>query len=121
MERELGHCLTCARPFTDRRSWRARSVSSEVKYCSDGCRRAKPRASDRALEEQLLSLLSRQAAQSLPLKVIEERLQVSGERARRRLMWAARRLALRGDLTFSQRGRVVDPGRARGPVVVSKA
>ena len=121
MERELGHCRTCARPFTDRRAWRARDLSHEVKYCSDGCRRAKPRARDRQLEERLLALLAEASGARLPLAALEERLGAREEGERRRLMWAATRLAVRGAVILSQGGRAVDPGRARGPLMIQES
>jgi len=34
-------CATCARPFAWRRKWAA--VWDEVRYCSDRCRRERPR------------------------------------------------------------------------------
>jgi hypothetical protein len=35
-------CLTCGRPFTWRKKWEA--CWEEVKYCSDRCRRHRPKA-----------------------------------------------------------------------------
>ena len=34
-------CITCGRPFTWRKKWE--KVWSEVRYCSDRCRGARPR------------------------------------------------------------------------------
>ncbi|WP_082181820.1 DUF2256 domain-containing protein [Aestuariivita boseongensis] len=34
-------CLTCGRPFTWRKKWER--VWDEVKYCSDRCRRERPK------------------------------------------------------------------------------
>ncbi|MDX1905967.1 MAG: DUF2256 domain-containing protein [Bacteroidia bacterium] len=36
-------CLTCGRPFSWRKKWE--KVWDEVKYCSERCRRQKPRPS----------------------------------------------------------------------------
>lgn len=35
-------CTTCGRPFTWRKAWE--KVWNEVRYCSDRCRREKPKA-----------------------------------------------------------------------------
>ncbi|MDF1521623.1 MAG: DUF2256 domain-containing protein [Trueperaceae bacterium] len=37
-------CAVCGRPFADRGSWRRRGVWSEVRYCSDACRRRRREA-----------------------------------------------------------------------------
>jgi len=118
MESLLGHCATCARPFHDRKSWRARAVSHEVKYCSASCRRAKPKAWDRALEERLSALLAEAQPARQELKSVVERLGLEAERERQRLVWAMRRLAVQGLISLYQEGRAVEPGSAKGPLAL---
>jgi hypothetical protein len=36
-------CLTCGRPFANRKSWESRGQWEEIKYCSDKCRKNKPK------------------------------------------------------------------------------
>ncbi|MEM9556776.1 MAG: DUF2256 and DUF3253 domain-containing protein [Acidobacteriota bacterium] len=109
-------CATCGRSF----AWRARwaRVWDEVRYCSARCRREKPSALDRALETAILDLLATRAvgATICPSEaaraVRRDAWRPLMERARR----AARRLVARGELEITQRGQVVDPSTAKGPI-----
>jgi hypothetical protein len=89
-----------------------------VRYCSAACRRRRLTGTDRALEREIVSLLSgRAAAASIcpseaARAVAPESWRELMEPARR----AARRLAAAGRLVILQRGRPVDPSRARGPI-----
>lgn len=101
-----------------RSSW-ARSWD-QVRWCSDGCRRRGVGEVDRALEAAILELLAArpEGATICPSEaarsVAPERWRAEMERARR----AARRLVAAGRVEITQRGRVVDPSTARGPVRV---
>jgi hypothetical protein len=96
--------------MTWRKAWE-RSFD-QVRYCSKACRRARLTAGDVALEAEVLAALraSRRGA------VIDPEQAVGGERESVRR--AVRRLAVRGEVEVVQRGRVVDPSRARGPLGV---
>jgi hypothetical protein len=107
-----------------RRAW-ARDWD-EVRWCSDGCRRrrsevAGPDGIGRRLEGAILDLLAgrRSGATICPSEAARA---VGGEapEAWRPLMEpareAARRLAAAGELDVVQRGVVVDPSTARGPI-----
>lgn len=95
----------------------------EVRWCSDACRRRKVTPTDLALEEAVLALLGLRPA-GASICPSEAARQVGGEEedawrpllepARR----AARRLVARGTVEITQRGAVVDPSTARGPIRV---
>lgn len=104
-------CEQCGRRFGWRRKW-ARTWD-EVRYCSDRCRRQTTRSLDETLERAIDAFLSRRAvdASLCPSEVAravspkEWRTLMDPTRA------AARRMAARGELVFTQGGRIVDPRR----------
>ncbi len=134
---EAKHCAVCGRTFTWRRKW-ARDWRA-VRYCSEQCRRRGLRAEDAALERAILELLGERGA-GKSICPSEAAMRVAAERPPRQLgrpgahsprdggdeaLWralmeparmAGRRLAARGELEWLQRGMVVDPDHARGPV-----
>ena len=90
----------------------------QIKVCSQACRKRGVRALDRALEASILELLAERAAQATicpseaARAVHPEAWQEQMERARS----AARRLVAAGQVEITQKGRVVDPSSARGPI-----
>ena len=106
--------------MTPRRRWRGQT--GPVRYCSAACRRRGVTAADRSLEAAIIALLETrsqgsticpsEAVRALDPGVTGEALRAQMEPARR----AARRLVNAGRLDIIQRGRVVDPSTARGPV-----
>lgn len=103
--------------------WRKRWARTweEVRWCSDGCRARGLDGDDAALERAILALLARRArgATICPSEAAravhgsnEARWRAAMEAARA----AGRRLANRGLVEFVQRGEVVAPSTARGPV-----
>lgn len=114
-------CATCGRVFAWRRKWA--DEWDEVRYCSRACARAKPTDIDRRLEKAILHLLDRRGRTGSICPSEAARV-VGGddwrtlmERSRR----AARRLMAAGAVDIIQRGRVVDPSTARGPIRVRLA
>jgi hypothetical protein len=109
-------CQTCGRRIVWRKAWE-RSWD-EVKFCSDACRKRKPGKHDRALEDSILDLLRQRArdATICPSEaarlVFPETWQDHMEAARQ----AARRLVAAGKIVITQRGQVVDPSTAKGPI-----
>ncbi len=112
-------CATCGRTIEWRRKWER--VWEQVRYCSDGCRRAKPGDGDRALEAAILDLLAARGA-GKTICPSEAARRVAGDA---REQWeplmeparaAARRLVSAGRIVITQGGRVVDPSHARGPI-----
>ena len=109
-------CRSCGRAITWRKKWE-RSWD-DVRYCSDACRRAKVSPTDTALEGAILTLLAQRStgATICPSEaarlVAPENWQPLMEPARR----AARRLVASGEIEITQRGQVVDPSTAKGPI-----
>ena len=105
--------------------WRKRWARNweEVRYCSDACRRQKPDATDRALESAILELLeARPREATICPSEAARRVYSTGdwrglmEPARR----AARRLVDQGRVVIKQRGQVVDPSTAKGPIRIAR-
>jgi hypothetical protein len=112
------HCASCGRAIEWRRKW-ARDWD-EVRFCSDACRRRKVRPVDRELEAAIIELLGRRAAGATicPSEVAKA---VGGDDWRDLMepaRAAARRLVVAGEVEITQRGRVVDPSTAKGPIRV---
>lgn len=110
-------CASCGRTITWRKAW-ARDWA-QVRYCSAACRKRRVRPIDRDLEDAIIGLLARRAggATICPSEVARE---VAGDEGWHDLMEparrAARRLVARGEVEITQRGRVVDPSTAKGPI-----
>ena len=112
-------CAGCGRAFAWRPSLAA--AWSEVRWCSDACRRRGVRAVDRALEAAITELLDARVARAADATICpSEAAQHVDADGWRELMEPARRAARRmvaaGTLEIVQGGRVVDPSRARGPI-----
>jgi hypothetical protein len=121
MSRDDKICVSCGRRMAWRKKWAA--VWDEVRYCSDACRTRRVRPVDRELEAAIRALLvSRPAASSIcpseaARAVAPDLWRPLMEPARA----AARRLAAQGEVEIIQRGSVVDPTAARGPIRVRRA
>lgn len=97
---------------------------SEVRYCSDACRRNRLNATDEALEQTILSLLSARArgatiCPSEAARAIAPHGDWSSLMPRARN--AARRLVNSGHIVITQSGRIVDPSTAKGPIRLRQA
>jgi hypothetical protein len=112
-------CVACGRAIEWRKKW-ARDWE-QVRYCSDGCRRAKPGEQGRALEAAILELLAQRGA-GKTICPSEAARRVGGDV---RKEWeplmeparaAARRLVAAGRIVITQGGHVVDPSHAKGPI-----
>lgn len=113
-------CASCGREM----QWRAKWAADwpDVKYCSDACRSRGITETDRELERTILALLGARAATSTICPSDAARA-IGGEEwrdlmepARR----AARRLVTAGEVDITQRGQVVDPSRAKGPIRIRR-
>ena len=114
-------CASCGREIQWRKKWEKNW--DEVKYCSDACRRRGIRPVDEKLTASIRELLDARAA-SATICPSEAARAVGGEDwrdlmepARR----AARRLVAAGEVEITQRGQVVDPSTAKGPIRIRKA
>ena len=113
-------CAACGRVMTWRKSWERNW--DDVKYCSDGCRKRKVSSTDSELAKSILTMLDQRKV-GATICPSEAARSVGGddwrelmEPARR----AARRLVDSGDVEITQKGRVVDPSRARGAIRIRR-
>ena len=113
-------CAVCGRTITWRKKWERNWES--VRYCSDKCRRNKAAAADTTLEDRILDTLSQRAATATicPSEVARD---LGGEQWRELMepvRQAARRLVAGGQVEITQRGAVVDPSTAKGPIRIRR-
>ncbi|MEM7705177.1 MAG: DUF2256 and DUF3253 domain-containing protein [Pseudomonadota bacterium] len=117
-ERESKNCRVCGRVITWRKKW-ARDWD-QVRYCSKACSQSGLRDEDQELEAAIVTLLSERAAGATICPSEAARRVAPDEDNWRPLMertrMAARRLHHVGRLEILQRGRPIDPSRAKGPV-----
>jgi len=109
-------CVSCGRKMKWRKSWEKNW--DDVRYCSDACRRAKVTDTDRVLEAAIQTLLDQRSRDSTICP--SEAARVVGGDEWRDLMEpsrrAARRLVAQGVVEITQKGKVVDPSTAKGPI-----
>lgn len=115
------NCKTCGREFQWRKKWERNW--DEVVYCSKKCSSQKPNQIDTKIEDAIISLLAKRSkssticpSEAVRLVFTEEDWQSQMERTR----CAARRLALKGIITISQKGKQVDPSSFKGPIRLKK-
>ena len=114
-------CTSCGREMQWRRKWA--SNWDEVRYCSDACRRRGVSDVDVRLTASIRELLAARA-QDATICPSEAARAVGGEEWRELLepaRRAARRLVADGEVEITQRGTVVDPSTARGPIRIRRA
>lgn len=115
-------CASCGRRMEPRRG--DRGQPDERRYCSAACRKRKVRPVDRELEAAILELLSGRAGGASICPSEAARAVAEGEDAWKELMEparrAARRLVAAGEVEITQKGRVVDPSTAKGPIRVRR-
>ncbi|MDH3298947.1 MAG: DUF2256 and DUF3253 domain-containing protein [Acidimicrobiia bacterium] len=124
-------CSTCGRTIEWRRKWA--DDWDQVRYCSQRCRRSRPGPVDRALEAAIVELLAaRPASSTVCPSEAARRVATAGDdgaddadRHGNDEGWrdvmeparaAARRLVADGQVVIKQRGRMVDPSTAKGPI-----
>jgi len=113
-------CKRCGRAFSWRKKWER--DWDAVKYCSDACRGEKPSGADSQLEAAILELLAErgrdkticpsEAAKVVGGKDSRHDWETLMEPARA----AARRLVAAGRIVITQKGNIVDPSKAKGPI-----
>lgn len=102
--------------------WRAKWAKNwdAVRYCSDGCRKGLGDV-DRALEAAIVALLGQRAAgASICPSEAARAVAADWEPLMERARMAARRLVAAGAAVITQRGVVVEPSTAKGPIRVRK-
>lgn len=114
-------CLSCGRIIDWRKKWE--DCWDEIRYCSARCRSSKPNATDLRLEEAILKLLSQRARHTTICPSEAARLVFADSEWRdqmERTRCAARRLFARGKIDILQKGQIVDPSTAKGPIRLRK-
>ena len=113
---EPKHCKSCGRRFEWRKKWA--DDWAQVGYCSAACRRRKVKPFDRKLEAAILDLLAQRARSSsiCPSEVARDECGPEWRKEMESVRRAGRRLALEGAIEVTQKGKVVDPSDAKGPI-----
>ncbi|GBF50986.1 hypothetical protein LPTSP4_25170 [Leptospira ryugenii] len=108
-------CTVCGRSFSYRKKWE--KVWDEVLYCSDACRRSKSVEAKLNYEEAILSLLRTRStmASICPSEVLSSEEKTDKEKMEL-VRRAARRLANKGQITITQKGKAIDPDSFKGPI-----
>ncbi|MEQ8842228.1 MAG: DUF2256 and DUF3253 domain-containing protein [Acidimicrobiales bacterium] len=114
-------CASCGREMVWRKAW-AKNWD-EVKYCSEACRRRKIGPADTALENAIVELLDQRAngATICPSEAARLVDPVGWRELMTPVRSAANRLVANGQIEIVQRGRVVDPSSAKGPIRLRRA
>ena len=114
-------CAVCGRAITWRKKWER--DWDQITLCSDACRRGKLTDTDRSLEAAILRLLRARAggATICPSEAAREVFGTLWEPEMERARRAARRLVAQGGVVITQRGSVVDPSTAKGPIRIKLA
>ena len=110
-------CAACGRTIRWRQKW-ARDWDA-VRYCSEQCRRRRVGAVDKALEAKIINLLRKRARGATICPSEAARAVASGDEWRSLMeptRRAARRLVSQNKLEITQKGRIVDPSTAKGPI-----
>ena len=121
MPHEDKSCQACGRTIQWRKKW-AKNWD-QVKWCSDRCKRQKVRPLDQKLEEVIEKLLQgREASKSIcPSEAAKSVDPLNWRELLDPARSAARRLVTAGTHEITQKGQVVDPSRARGPIRIRRA
>lgn len=105
-------CLRCGREIQPRKKWIGQF--EQIKYCSQRCRSDK---SQDHYENDILQLLERRGYDKTicPSEVLPEELK-SHRETMEKVRSAARRLVAKKLIVIMQKGVVVDPSTAKGPI-----
>lgn len=109
-------CASCGRRIEWRKKWERNW--DDIRYCSDACRRRKVSASDRALENKIRELLDARSrdATICPSDVARAMSDDNWRELMEPVRKAARRMVDAGEVEITQKGSVVDPSTAKGPI-----
>lgn len=109
-------CATCGRRIVWRAKWR--DCWDGVRYCSERCRRNKPGIRGDATEQAILDLLAarKNGATICPSEVARMLHTDDWSEHMEEAREAARRLVAQGKIDITQRGIIVEPSTAKGPI-----
>lgn len=112
-------CEVCGRRIEWRRKW-ARDWDG-VKYCSSRCR-GRRGESRGEFEPLILALLDKRAAGATicPSEVARAHSPDDWRGMLEAVRRAARRLVAKGEVVITQKGQVVDPSTAKGPIRIRR-
>lgn len=113
-------CASCGRRMEWRKAW-AKNWD-EVRYCSDACRRRKVRPVDRELEAAIIELLHQRegGATICPSEAAKAVAHDDWRDLMEVARCAARRLVADGRVVITQKGKIVDPSTAKGPIRIRR-
>lgn len=116
-------CQSCGRVIEWRKKWER--DWENIRYCSTSCRKRGVTRVDQQLEETILELLAQRPVSATICPSEAARAVTGGEGEGWRALMeparrAARRLAGRDQVEITQRGKVVDPSTARGPIRIRR-
>lgn len=116
---EFKHCKVCGRKFFWQKRWE--KDWTEIKVCSQKCRRQKVQQVDLALEAAILELIAQrnEHGSSGSICPSEAARRVCGDdwqNMMERTRQAARRLANAGKIMVMQGNKPVDPSDVKGPI-----
>jgi hypothetical protein len=109
-------CDACGRTIEWRKKW-ARDWD-DVRWCSAACRRRGVTDQDVDLERRVLAMLADRARSSTicPSDVARAVAPDDWRPLMEPVRQAARRLMARGEVEITQKGTVIDPSTAKGPI-----
>lgn len=110
-------CLVCGRVIEWRKRWER--CWDEVRYCSAKCRQNKTSSHDQKLETTILKLLSQRATKDTICPSEAARMVYPEDKWRSQMeaiRSAARRLVSQQKIEILQKGQVVNPSTAKGPI-----
>jgi hypothetical protein len=109
-------CRSCGRRIEWRKKWER--DWDQVAYCSTDCRRRGVRPHDLDLEQRIAQLVDSRprSATICPSEVARAVAPETWRDEMEPVRRAARRMVARGELEITQRGSVVDPSTAKGPI-----
>lgn len=109
-------CASCGRRIEWRKKWEKNW--DDIKYCSDACRRHKVTTTDHELENKIRELLDARSRDSTicPSDVARAMSDDNWRELMEPVRRAARRMVDAGEVQITQKGTVVDPSTAKGPI-----
>lgn len=105
-------CEVCGREIEYRKKWA--KTFDQIKYCSEKCRRNKNKTN---YEHQILDLLKVRGADKTicPSEILPDD-QKQNKEMMEAVRASARLLVSQGLIVITQKGQIVDPSTAKGPI-----
>ncbi|NQZ00441.1 MAG: DUF2256 and DUF3253 domain-containing protein [Bdellovibrionales bacterium] len=107
-------CQTCYLPFSYRKKWEKNW--SEVKYCSDKCRRHKNQSLKEAIEPEILKLAKQRGTASFCPSEVARALFEDWRPKMETVRQVARKMMLEGRISILQKNKPVKSLNFKGPI-----